>query len=148
MVAPRFQTSLPIARKSFLLSCLTVFAGFAIGCGGDEGPATYPVTGNVTFDGAPVEEGRIQFTPVSGARSFAAEIKNGQFSLEAEPGQMKVEITASRLIPGKFDTSNPDDEPQPVGEMYIPAKYNAETELEAEVTASGPNTFDFALTAE
>jgi hypothetical protein len=148
MVASRFHASFQNVRKGCLLSCLALIAGITMGCGGEQGPATYPVTGTVTFDGAPVEEGRIQFTPVSGARSFAAEIKNGQYSLESETGKMKVEITASRLIPGKFDTSNPDDEPQPVGEMYIPAKYNADTTLEAEITESGENKFDFALTAE
>ena len=60
---------------------------------------------------------------------------------------MKVEIIASRPS-GKFDTSNPDEPPQPVGEMYIPAKYNAESSLTADVKPTGENVMPFDLTAK
>ncbi|MEZ6129841.1 MAG: hypothetical protein R3C59_14255 [Planctomycetaceae bacterium] len=132
--------------RALLFCCVGIVAVATTGCG-ESGPATYPVTGTVTFDGAPVEEGRITFRPVSGAKAFAAEIKNGEYSFEGEPGKMAVEVTASRIIPGKFDDSNPDDEPQPVGEMYIPEQYNAKTTLEAEIQASGENKFNFDLKA-
>jgi hypothetical protein len=64
----------------------------------------------------------------------------------ASAGKMTVEIIASRLIPGKFDESNP-DEKVPVGEMYIPARYNSETELTADVPVGGTR-LDFALTSD
>jgi hypothetical protein len=115
------------------------------GCGGSSGLDTHPVSGNVTFDGQPVQEGRIQFRAVGGdQRAFSGEIKNGLYVLEALAGKASVEIVASRLVPGKFDESNP-GEKVPVGEMYIPARYNSQTELTADVTA-GKNQIDFALT--
>jgi hypothetical protein len=120
-------------------------SGALIGCGQEDGPALFAVSGTVTFDGAPVEEGRIQFRDAAGGRAFSAEIIDGSYSLDAEEGQMAVGITASRIIPGKFDTSNPDDDPQPVGEMYIPSQYNSKTTLSASVSAASDNTFQFDL---
>jgi hypothetical protein len=107
------------------------------------------VTGEVTFEGKPVETGRITFRKVEAdKRAFSGEIKGGKYDVKAEPGKMTVEITASRPS-GKFDTSNPDDEPQPIGEMYIPEKYNTKTELTAEVpAASEPVTIPFPLQAK
>ncbi len=118
-----------------------------MGCGGGPtGPTLHKVSGSVTFDGAPVEDGRIEFRRAEGdKRAYSGEIKGGSYSLQCEAGKVTVAITASRIIPGKFDTSNPDDPPQPVGEMYIPAKYNEKSTLTAEVKA-GSNDIPFALT--
>lgn len=119
-----------------------------VGCSSaPEGPTLYPVTGTVTFDGTPVAEGRIQFRKTEGdQQAFSSEIKDGKYALEAEAGNMKVEILASRPT-GKFDTSNPDEPPQPVGEMYIPARYNAESSLTADVKPDADNVIPFELTA-
>jgi len=116
-----------------------------VGCG-SSGLDTQPVSGKVTFDGQPIAEGRILFRGTgSDPRAFSAEIKDGQYQMEAMAGKVRVEITASRPVPGKFDESNP-GEKVPVGEMYIPARYNSQSELSAEVTA-GKNELNFDLTA-
>ena len=118
--------------------------GMIFGCG-SSGLDTQPVSGKVTFDGQPIQEGRITFRGTgSDPRAFSAEIKNGEYQMEAAVGKVRVEVIASRPVPGKFDESNP-GEKVPVGEMYIPAKYNSQSELTAEVT-SGSNVLDFALT--
>lgn len=126
-----------------LMMCL-----FACGCGAKQkGPALVRVTGKVAFDGNPVESGRIQFRKTDGdQRAFAGDIANGTYALQSETGNMKVEITASRIIPGKFDNSN--GTPEPVGEMYIPAKYNTATTLTAEVKPSATNDVPFELTSK
>ena len=128
-----------------LLSCFLVFSG----CNSEpEGPEMYTVSGNVTFDGQPLDEGRIRFRLTSGdQRAFESDIINGKYSLQTMEGPMQVEVRASRIVPGKFEQASPDDEPQPVGEMYIPAKYNAKTELTAQVTPDGENEFPFELTS-
>ncbi|MBI1347214.1 hypothetical protein GC163_13100 [bacterium] len=136
-------------RKSALcfgILCSTVTAG-VLGCGSaPTGPKMVPVSGTVSFDGAPVPEGRIQFRKTDGdGRAFATDIKEGSYSLDAEPGRMEIVITASRLIPGKFDNSN--GTPEPVGEMYIPPQYNDATSLVAEVKDGGDNVFPFDLTS-
>ncbi|MEN6493383.1 MAG: hypothetical protein ABFD16_03750 [Thermoguttaceae bacterium] len=126
-----------------LVASLTMMV--LVGCGAGSGQDLHGVTGKVTFDNEPVKEGRILFRAVDGdQRAFSGPIENGLYKLEARPGKMRVEITASRIVPGKFDTSNP-GEKVPIGEMYIPARYNSKTELTAEVKP-GSNTADFPLT--
>ena len=118
-----------------------------VGCGsGDTGPELFPVKGTVSFDGSPVETGRIQFRRVEGdQKAYSADIKAGNYSLQMEAGKVTVEITASRPKPGEFDTSNPDDPPQPIGEMYIPAQYNSESTLTADVKPAEDNSIPFDL---
>ncbi|MCR9210011.1 hypothetical protein [Rhodopirellula europaea] len=114
------------------------------GCPAPSGLELYPVTGTVTFEGKPIDTGRIQFRTASEERrSFSAAIENGNYEIETLTGPMTVEVRASRLIEGKFDKSNP-DELTPAGEMYIPQKYNSRTELTADVPAGG-DTIDFNL---
>ncbi|MCC9609006.1 hypothetical protein LOC68_07405 [Blastopirellula sp. JC732] len=130
-------------RLSLFLLCGLLIG--TIGCGGgSSGPKTYAVTGSVTFDGQPVETGRILLRQLEGGgKAFAGDIINGKYKVDAEEGAAKVEVTASRLIPGKFDNSN--GTPEPIGEMYIPAKYNSKSDLKADVTPSGDNEFSFEL---
>jgi hypothetical protein len=119
-----------------------------LGCSsGPAGPQEYPVSGTVTLDGTPVESGRILFRKIGeGERAYGGEITNGNYAFTSEAGKVKVEITASRLMPGKFDNSN--GTPEPVGEMYIPKKYNSQSTLEAEVKPSGDNTLPFELVSK
>ena len=121
-----------------LLGLFVVLA--AVGCGSDN---TLDVTGNVTFDGQPLDEGRILFRMVEGdKKAYSAPISKGAYTLKCEPGPVTVEVTASRIVPGKFDYSN--GTPEPVGVMYIPAKYNSKTTLKAEVSRSN-RTLSFDL---
>lgn len=124
---------------------LCVALGVIVGCSaGSSGPRTYPVKGTVTFDGTPVEQGTILFRRLDGdGRGYSGEISNGGYELQAEAGTMRVEITASRAIPGKFTEVNP-GEKDPVYEMYVPKVYNAESTLEVDVT-TGSNTHAFDL---
>ena len=120
----------------------------ASGCGGSsDGPKLNAVSGVVTFDGEPIKEGRILFRALgAGGRSYSAPIANGAYDVKAEAGPVAVEVTASRLVPGKVDRSNP--VPEPAGEMYIPKRYSGpETTLKAEVKPGG-NTLPFALTTK
>lgn len=127
------------------LLAVLVMAG-ATGCGSSGGPKEYPVTGTVKFDGKAVETGQILFRAGEGGHGYSGAITNGAYELKATAGKMKVQITATRIIPGKFQELNP-GEKSPVGEMYIPARYNSQTELTAEVT-SGSNKIDFDLSAD
>ncbi|MCA9268085.1 MAG: hypothetical protein KDA41_06420 [Planctomycetales bacterium] len=113
----------------------------ACGCGG---PVTYEVTGSVAYDGEPVERGEINFVPTEpGAAAEGGLIENGRYSFRASPGAKRVEIRGSRPLP-------PERQTQPeMGLMYddyIPAIYNRESKLTADV---GPDSrqFDFDLPA-
>lgn len=117
-----------------------------LGCG-EGGPKQYTVSGTVTFDNEPVSEGRITFRKTSGdGKAFSADIKDGKYEIKTESGEMAVEVIASRIIPGKFDTSNP-GEKNPIGEMYIPKRYNSETILKSKVE-SNMSDENFTLTSK
>jgi hypothetical protein len=121
---------------------MSVWAVFVVmclaGCGGGE--KTYKVSGTVTFDGKPVESGTISFESAAGGAGVASSgITGGKYELQSKAGKKKVQITASRPLPGK------EKEPTPPMESYIPVKYNTMTELTKEVSASAENRFDFDL---
>ena len=128
-----------------ILVCLILGS---LGCSSNtSAPGMHVVQGTVTFDGQPVESGRILFRQTEGdGKAFSTEIVDGAYELEVKEGPSEVQITASRLIPGKFDNSN--GTPEQMGEMYIPAKYNRKSELNALVTPDGENEFSFDLTAK
>jgi hypothetical protein len=100
------------------------------------------VTGSVTWQGAPLPSGMIVLKPTDPAKPpVGAKIVNGQFALRSKPGPMRVEIEAVRDSPRRYPI-----EGARLGEMYIPAKYNAQSELQVEVASPGPNEFKFPLT--
>jgi hypothetical protein len=117
------------------------FLALVTGCG-DSGPKTYAVSGAVTFAGEPVGEGEIVFRSAAGSEaSCAGRIADGRFSFRATPGKKRVEIVASREV-----KSAPAESGETLNlQMYIPEKYNSKSELSADVTPDGPNSFDFRL---
>jgi len=111
------------------------------------GPKTVQVTGPIALDGQPIKEGNVIFRRLDGdLKSFGGRIQNGTYQITVEPGKMAVEVVASREVPGKFTMENAIQEP--VTEMYIPRKYNAETELIIDVADDGKQVFSFELTSK
>ena len=114
-----------------------------VGCG-PSGPVTYEVSGKITLDGKPVSSGEIVFRTADGsAASWAGRIVDGRYSFRATAGQKRVEITATREVRSKVESASGEGDLQ--YEHYIPAKYNVESELSAQVTSDGANVFDFPL---
>jgi hypothetical protein len=109
-----------------------------------------PVSGRVTFDGEPIARGAILFK-ASGGTSTAMDagglIRDGEYRLaKAEgpvPGSYRVLITEEGERPqdvgGQFSL-RPKGKPS-----RIPAAYNTNTTLVAEVKKGQPNTFNFDL---
>lgn len=117
------------------------------GCGKSD--SRLALSGTVAVDGRPLESGYIQFRPIEPANHPAtgANIVAGRFDIVdrrgALPGTFRVEITASRKTTRKVpDASGAMIE---AFEQYIPAQYNQQSKLTAEVKAGGPNQFDFQL---
>jgi len=102
----------------------------------------YDVSGDVSFDGQPVEDGYIKFAPDDKTLGpDAVPIKGGKYSGKVKGGKHKVEITAVRET-GKTLPGPNGPEPEKAG--YIPEKYNANTTLTAEV-GPGNTKHDFPL---
>ncbi len=113
----------------------------ALACSGRKEEPTYDVSGTVTIDGAPLATGFINFesqTP-DGQPPGSAQIVKGKYATRSRAGKKKVTITSDRPT-GEKDSGGFD-----ITVNWLPARYNAKSELKAEVAAEGPNKFDFAL---
>lgn len=133
-----------VLNRGFFFGALLVLAA---GCA----ESKKPVTGQVTFDGKPLEAGMIVFTPVDANVKAVggAPIINGAYTIPGgekglPPGKYKVAITSGDNTKPKEETPGTGGQEGP-GAERIPKQYNAETKLTADVTAAGPNNFDFKL---
>ncbi|MFM9966623.1 MAG: hypothetical protein ACKV2Q_36050 [Planctomycetaceae bacterium] len=116
---------------------------FFAGCGGgDAGPTKVAVSGTVTLDGAPLDHGTLLIKWKGNAA--AGDIVNGTFTIPENigpiPGKHRVEI--SSLEGGsKVTSTDPakamEEASGPPPTERIPANYNLESTLTAEVKAGG-----------
>ena len=107
------------------------------------------IEGQVTLNGVPVADGEISFMPQQGTESPTAggTIVHGAYRVDSVkgvlPGQYRVEIRGLRKTGRKVQP--PVGDPVDEVENIIPANYNDQSVLTAEVTSDGPNRFDFEL---
>lgn len=132
------------------------------GCGTGARPiaGSVPVSGTVTFNGQPLEQGMVRFAPeaIGQCQPATGQIKNGRFTMlttVSSPGvvvgKYKVSIISNKpftpptLAPGTPPDPNAMFEP----ETFIPKKYTdiKTSGLEADVTAT-TTTLTFALMGE
>ncbi|MEX0642580.1 MAG: hypothetical protein WD468_07755 [Pirellulales bacterium] len=108
------------------------------------------VEGNVTVDGNPLPLGKISFTPLPGTPSptAGATITDGYFQVPADKGlragTFRVEIKAVRAT-GKQMRDDLSGEVIERREQYIPARYNENSELTAEIKAGDSEPLEFAI---
>ena len=114
------------------------------GCS-DSGPSG-KVEGTVTLDGAPLADGSISFVPADGKTASAGgAIKEGKYSVDAEPGPKKITINATKVVGQKAAYEGDPNSPKiDITEELIPDKYNTRTELTFEVK-EGQNEHNIAL---
>ena len=124
-----------VTRFWLMLFLCTVTVA-VVGCGGD-GIERVGVSGTVSYQGQPVQEGMISFEPQGQGTPAGAIIKGGKYDATgtgAVPvGRYRVRISAT-----VEDTANWVKDAMPVApkKELLPAKYNRDTELTLEV-ASG-----------
>ena len=129
-----------LARWCRLICLPTV--SILLGCGGHD---TVRVHGTVTYNGEPLQQGRVGFYPEDGRPSFG-EIRDGRFELTTfNPGD--------GALPGKHRVTIQSDKPADPNDAFsdriplIPQRYFkvGSSELTAEVEPLGDNKFEFAL---
>ena len=102
---------------------------------------TFPISGTVTYNGKPLPDGSIVFLPASGpSAADPGTIHDGRFAFSARAGKKKVEIRATREVGPVNRTMGTRDK-----QSYIPAQYNSQTTLTAEVVPDGGKPFVFDL---
>ncbi len=144
-----------LRRNLFLmLSMIALCASFS-GCGGSDGdqPDLGLVKGVVTFEGQPLSGASVTFMPVSGRPAMAKTDDAGYYELiyirntpGCKTGLNKVVITSVSEEEDEMEAEGDDALVTDAGpaKEKVPAKYNAETELEVDVQP-GENAFDFDL---
>ena len=104
----------------------TLLGACLAGCGG---PGVCEVSGTVTYDGQPVKQGGITFTPSDGNSPTAgATIKDGRYTCKLTPGEHMVAIHGSNAVDCKPIDITQSGAPAPSSEL-LPAKYHQNTEL-------------------
>jgi hypothetical protein len=104
-------------------------------------PDLAPVTGTVTRGGAPLAKATVVFTSEAGDQvSFGPTDDAGNYKLVYNGSYPGAAVGTHRVV----IKSNTDGPPPPNWRDPIPAKYNAKSELKADVT-KGPNKIDFTL---
>ena len=123
----RLRTFVPAAMAALL----------AAGCGGTP---LYTVTGEITWQGQPVDDGQINFLPEDGTiHPVTAKIVNGRYEAKVPAGRMKVEVH------GQKDMGYNEAMHQHTKKSYIPSEYNAYTILTCDVETHDHNVADFHL---
>ena len=127
-----------------------VLGGLALlaGCSASNLPQIVPVTGTVTWQGAPVAGAQVMFMPRGSRPANGTTNEQGQFKL-ATMGQADGAVVGAHTvtITKRVPTSN---EPYAPERSEIPPAYGSlpTSPLTAEVTAAGPNAFSFELVGE
>jgi hypothetical protein len=99
----------------------------------------------VTLDGAPLENGTIEFFPTGAGSSAGTGITNGHYTVETSVGEMKVSINATKVV-GKHKMYDTPDSPtvDKVADI-LPPKYNRTTELRTTLNPGANANVNFEL---
>lgn len=135
---------------------LLLLSGIVLtGCGHDIDPRgqRVPVDGEVTLDGQPLSRARIVFIGEAGGGSLkaTAEIKDGSFVLTSAdgplPGTARVEIVPELLELEEFEAARGPGQSQRVEPrtVNIPARYNLQSKLTAQLEPATDNHLNFEL---
>ena len=123
-----------LTRRLLILSAAVAVAA---GCGG---PDRTVVRGEVTYRGQPVADGEVRLYPKAGTEApmTGGLVRDGRYAVEARGG----------VLPGTYrpQAAGADVETADAAGQYLPAKFNAKTELELVVPPSrDPVTHDLHL---
>jgi hypothetical protein len=130
-------------KHALLARCVWWASGWIIALATGCAPSEFvTVTGDVTWNGTAVTDGEVIFTPENvPLPPSAGKLMDGKFEFLCRPGKMRVDIQAMRKTGKRHPVHGYE-----ITELYIPARYNTESELTAEVTRDGENHFTFNLT--
>jgi hypothetical protein len=111
-----------------------------------------PVAGTVTMDGKPLPEAAIQFTPTgeTKATGAVAKVEDGKFSIPREeglvPGTYMVSISHAEQEEIKSKKAvGPLSKSTKMGKEQIPARFNTQSKLTAEIKKGGVSDLSYPL---
>jgi hypothetical protein len=131
------------------LSGLVAIA-LCIGCGQSNPLGRKAISGHVKLDGAPLDEGNIEFHPLfDGGVQSGGRIVSGNYSIPAHEGvtlgSYRVAITDFVPTPPLPPGHMPGDPVPPSPKAKIPPDWNSKSQHTVEVKKEGPFKFDFDI---
>lgn len=106
------------------------------------------VSGTVALDGKPLESGAINFRPAAGekGKGSGGSITNGNFEIGKEKGLEagKYKVTVQAFRPTGRMVKDPQFGKVP---QTVAVRFREANSLEAEITSTGANRFEFKLTS-
>lgn len=140
-----------IRRSALVLGLGAVLAPALAGCGGAEDDGRVAVSGVVTLDGQPLDDGHVTLRPLGHGPAVSGSVRGGEFHLSPSEGPAVgphvVEVVAIR--PTGRTIESPDFYGSKVEETanIIPPRYNIQSDLRIEPTPEGENAFRFELSS-
>ncbi len=127
---PYFRRSMHLLSGAVSIGLSLPFMLALAGCGGGNAVDRTPISGTVTFQDQPVQDGQIRFAPETGTTSAVViePIADGRYATTTSgglpPGKYRVEILA-------FDpkTPSPESAEDPPRKQLIPPNYNDQSKL-------------------
>lgn len=136
------------SRGPFVFALL--LGALLAGCG-PSAPKRYPVSGTVKYKGAPLPNGSIMFLEEgTGALVTGTTITDGKYAIPEAGGLLAGKYKVSVSYPDPKGAAPAPKEGEAPGasrevKETLPAKYNRDTELRAEIKADGANELPFDL---
>ncbi|MBX9680945.1 MAG: hypothetical protein K2X38_19490 [Gemmataceae bacterium] len=104
------------------------FSTFLTGC--NDGLPRASISGKVTLDGKPLEQGLIAFAPLDGkSGTGGGPIEKGVYKAEVPLGSFRVTISGTKTTGKKKVYDTPDSPMADVLEELVPPKYNRDSKL-------------------
>jgi hypothetical protein len=133
-----------------LLLCGLLPLALVVGCSRENPLGRKAISGKVTLDGAPLDQGNIEFHPLfEGGRQSGGRIEAGHYSIPAHEGvvvgQYRVAITDFVPTPPLPAGYMPGDPVPPSPKPKVPADWNSKSKHTVEVKKEGPFKFDFQI---
>ncbi len=134
-------------RSRLVGLCAAVALAAVAGC-----TAKKPVlSGVVTLDGQPLDNGSVTFVPVAGDGQTAGATlgPDGRYRVELSPTKMKVVIRSPKVVGKRKMYETPDSPMVEIYDEVLPPRYSDQNKTELTVTVEpGENEKDFALTSD
>ena len=142
----------PFVMRPFAtrLLCNLVALALCVGCGPENPLGRKAISGKVTLDGGPLDQGNIEFHPLfEGGVQSGGRITSGRYSIPAHEGvrlgQYRVSISDFVPTPPLPPGHMPGDALPPSPKPKVPAEWNSKSQHTVEVKKEGPFKFDFDI---
>lgn len=131
---------------------IVVAIALAGGCADEADPyGRLALSGKVTFEGQPLDQGLIDFLPAEspGGAGARARVRDGKYSIPSHegvvPGAYRVVITSAEPVMSETPDGSPGHALPLPGKERIPPEFNTESQHTIEATTYGDNHFDFTI---